>query len=254
MIGLALVVAAEARPWVRDPGSFYAKLGVSRFEASDFSSLQVSGYADVGLPWKLALTASVPWVEGISEDAWLAYRNRDFGDGEFALTRAILWDGWALSATAGVRVPLYADRSEDRQATYGSLAGRFPTPGDGTVDLDARVEVGRGLALGKSGGWVEASARYRHRLSDPVDGLVGGIRAGIVPRSRGKDVGWVGVEAGGVARLEEDPATRTWLRLGAFGAARIYSGLAVEATAGWIPVADVASEGFDLGLGLSWTR
>lgn len=254
MIGLALVVLAEASPWVRDPWSTYAKLGASRFVALDYESTQVAGYLDVGLPARFGLSASVPWVEGAAEDAWFTYRNRDLGDAEVALARSILQGPWALSVSLAARLPLYPDRTASREAAWGSLAERFPSPGDGTPDLDGRLEIGRGLALGGWGGWVEASAGYRHRFGDPVDGLFGGVRAGLVPRRGVRDLGWLGLEVQGVARLEEDPGTRTWLRLGAFGAFRLPAGLAVEATGGWIPVAEAATEGVDFGLGLSWTR
>jgi hypothetical protein len=254
LIALAFVTLGEASPWVREPWGSYLKLGASRFMAAEHGSTHVVAYGELGLPGRLGLTVSVPWVESAAEDRWFTYQNRDFGDAEFALTRAILPGPWALSASLGARVPLYPDRTGQREASWGSLASRFPSPGDGTVDLDGRIEFGRGLRIGGWGGWVEASAGYRHRLGDPVDGLVGGLRAGVVPRRGEADAGWMGVEVQGVARLEDDPDTRTWLRTGAFGAVRLPAGVAVEATVGWIPFAEAAAEGVDVGLALSWMR
>lgn len=194
MIALAFVTLGEASPWVREPWGSYLKLGASRFMAAEHGSTHVVAYGELGLPARLGLTVSVPWVESAAEDRWFTYQNRDFGDAEFALTRELLPGPWALSASLGARVPLYPDRTGEREASWGSLASRFPSPGDGTVDLDGRIELGRGLRIGGWGGWVEASAGYRHRLGDPVDGLVGGLRAGVVPRRGEADAGWMGVE------------------------------------------------------------
>lgn len=253
--GFTLLSAiAQASPWVRAPGGIYAKVGVARFEGESSRATSASLYAELGLPAALGLTVQLPWVQSVAEDARFSYRNRDLGDLELSLSRALRQGDWALSASVGARLPLYPDRQDAREQTWGSLAGAFPSPGDGTVDLDGRLELGRGLAAGAWGGWVQGSAGYRHRLGAPTDGLTLGLRGGLVPRAGERDLGWLGAELQGVARFEDDPATRSWLRLGSFAAVRLRSGLAFELGGGWIPRARVASTGWDVGAGLSVQR
>lgn len=246
--------SALASPWVRPQGSFYAKIAAGQFVGERRHATSASLYGELGLPARLGLTVTVPWARSVAADSRFSYINRDLGDLEIALSRALIQRGFALSASAGVRAPLYPDRGADRQAAWGSLAEAFPAPGDGTVDLDGRLELGHGLAWGTWGGWAEASAGYRHRLGAPVDSLTGGLRAGLVPRAQDHELGWIGVELAGVAPLVADPNTRSWLRAGAYASARLTPLLRVELGGGVTPIAHVASPGWDLSLGLSVQR
>lgn len=131
---------------------------------------------------------------------------------------------------------------------FGPHATRFPSPGDGQVDLDARLDVG--ASLGWQGAWLQGSVGYRHRLEDPVDGVPWSVQFGLAP----KQAGWVGVEASGVFNVVEDADTRAWTRVGAFGAVKVGRALALEAFFGAIPWATATRTGLGGGVGVSWNR
>lgn len=256
--------SAHAGAWVRDPGKFYIKVGVGAFagqeseaaalESFSYQSKEASLYGEVGLPWGLGITAYLPFVEGTNELATVRYVNRSAGDSELALSKRILSDKIALSATAIARVPLYGDRADERAASFGPFATRFPDPGDGTPDLDGRVDIGTGLKLGTWGGWVQGGGGYRHRFAELVDGLIWNVQVGVQPRWGGKDRGWIGLETGGLKNVVEDELTKEHVRVGAFAAAAVAQGVSIEASGGWIPVAQVSRTGTSVGVGVSWTR
>jgi hypothetical protein len=253
---------ADAGAWVRDPGKFYVKAGVGTFtgqeadvdelESFEYQSKDASLYGEVGLPWGLGLTAYLPFVEGTNELATVRYVNRSAGDSEIALSKRILSDKIALSATVLARIPLYGDRADERAENFGPFAARFPDPGDGSPDLDSRLDIGTGLKLGKWGGWVQGGGGYRHRFEEPVDGVIWNVQAGVQPRWGGEDRGWFGLETGGAKNVVEDELTREHVRVGAFAAAAIAKGVSLEAAGGWIPVAQASRTGTSLGLGVSW--
>lgn len=251
--------AAFAGPWVRDPGGVYAKAGLSTFVGGeapdepmaanvDYRDAQATLYAEVGLPWRLQLTGYAPWVVAENRYDALQYVAMSGGDAELGLSRALLSGPVALSVGLGAKLPLYADRATERTTAFGAHATRFPSPGDGQVDLDARLDAG--ASLGWQGAWVQASVGYRHRLGDFVDGVPWSAQVGLAPRQ----AGWVGVEASGIVNTVADADTRAWTRIGAFGAVKLGPALAVEAFFGAIPWAEATRSGLGGGLGLSWNR
>lgn len=258
MIAL-LAAPALAGAWVRDPGDVYAKAGVGAFvggEAPDepmsaaveYRDAQASVYAEVGLPWRLQLAGYAPWIVAENRYDSLQYLAMSGGDAQLVLSRALLRGPLALSLGVGAKLPLYADRAQARAAAFGAHATRFPSPGDGQVDLDAKLDAG--ASLGWQGAWLQGSVGYRHRLDDLVDGVPWSLQVGLAP----KQAGWVGVEASGVVNVVDDPDTRAWTRLGAFGAVKVGPALAVEAFFGAIPWATATRTGLGGGVGVSWNR
>ncbi len=258
-MSLLLVAPAFAGAWVREAGDVYAKAGVGSFiggeapeepmaEAVAYRDIQASLYAEVGLPLRFQLAGYAPWVLAENQREDIHYVGLSGGDAELLLSRAILEGPVVLSGAIGAKLPLYEDRTQARVDAFGAHGSRFPAPGDGQVDLDARLDVGAGL--GWQGAWVQASAGYRHRLEDPVDGVIWSAQLGLAP----KQAGWVGVEASGVVTVEDDAETREWTRLGAFGAVKLGPTLAVEAYFGAIPWAEATRTGMGGGVGVSWNR
>lgn len=259
MVIALLVPVALAGAWVRDPGDVYAKAGVSAFvggeapdapmaAAIDYRDAQANFYAEVGLPWQLQLTGYAPWVVAENRYDALHYVAMSGGDAEVGLSRSLLRGPLALTVGVGAKLPMYSDRSSQRAEAFGAHATRFPVPGDGQADVDARIDAG--ASLGWQGAWAQGSVGYRHRFGDPVDGVPWSAQVGLAP----SHVGWVGVESSGIVNVAADAGTRSWTRFGAFGAVKAGPSLAVEAFFGVIPWATATRTGLGGGLGLSWNR
>lgn len=238
MVVLLLVAGAWAGAWVHAPGHGYTKLGASVFEGAAGSWRGLSGFAEVGLPAGFQLTLAAPVGVGTQVVGGIPYRRWAAGDGELGLSRRLLP---AASVSVFVHVPLYGDAV---LADRGSLAERYPDPGDGVVDVDLRVDAGHALRLGASDGWVQAGLGWRHRDGAPVDGVIGGAELGV------GGPGFVLLRARAVVNVVADPDTREGLTLGV--GAGVGVGVRVE---GWIEdtrLATPAARGTGAGLGISW--
>lgn len=257
---------AWAGPWIRDPGASYVKLGASSFVGvepgstgmmempTQYADLTASAYGELGLPLGLEVAAYLPYVVAQADDGAARFVSYGGGDAELGLGKRLLASPVAISLATVVKVPLYTDRGDFRVATYGGYASRFSTPGDGQVDVDARLGVGGSFRAGATPGWVQGSLGYRHRTGVFVDGVPWLVQAGLSPARAGRPLGFAGVEASGLANVEADPRSRAWTRLGAFVAVNLGRGLALEAWGGAIPWAYASRAGGGGGLGLSSTR
>ncbi len=270
MLLALLSSAALAGPWIREPGSSYAKAAVGSFSGAEatetttgggqlaplaYQDLSLSLYGELGLPWGLQVTGYLPYVLARNDDEQAGYVSYSGGDAELGLSRRLLASPVALALGAVAKIPTYGDRADLRAEGFGAYATRFPEPGDGQVDLDLRLELGASIPSGRWGAWAQGWVGYRHRLGEFVDGVPWSAQLGAAPTgASGEKIGWAGVEASGVRNLSPDVNTRTWTRIGAFGALNLRHGLAVEAWGGLIPLATASRTGGGGGLGLSWTR
>ncbi|MBM4369958.1 MAG: hypothetical protein FJ102_27360 [Deltaproteobacteria bacterium] len=254
---------AAAGPWLRDAGSAYVKGAVGGFAGLDgeagameapvsYRDASASLYGELGLPWSMQASAYAPYVIAVNQRPEAAYASFGAGDAELLVSRQIIREPLALSLGVGAKLPLYADRAGDREDAYGAAASRFPEAGDGQVDIEARLEAGRSFRVGRVPGWVQASGAYRHRTGDFVDGVPWSAQLGLSPRRGDESGGWAGVEASGVVNVVDDAHTRSWTRLGAFGAVRLDGAWAIEAWAGVIPWASASQRGAGGGVGLSY--
>lgn len=262
---LALAVpAATAGAWIKEPGAFYLKGGLGHFAGREataeasvplaYRDLSASLYGEVGLPAALQLSGTLPWVLAENADQGRRYVALSGGDAELSLARRLTGGKVVSAVAAGGRLPLYGDRTQARAQDFAGWADRFPVPGDGTVDLDLRVEVGGSLPRGL---WTQGAVGYRHRLGPWVDGATWSAQLGWSPSVQGRGLGWLGIDGGGVHNLPgADPVaaaeTRQWARVGGFLAARVAEGVHVEAWGGAIPWARASRPGASGGLGLSW--
>lgn len=256
---LLLVTAAHAGAWIRDPGAVYSKVGVGHFAGQEsggaavelgYRDLQASFYGEVGLPAALQLSTYVPYVLAQNRDEVRGYLAASPGDAELQLARRLTKGKVNSSVTLGGRFPLYPDRSEERAEAFAGWADRFPEPGDGTVDLDLKVEAGASLGRGV---WTQGGAGYRHRFGPWVDGVPWSVQLGWGPRVQERSLGWIGVESAGIVNVQADELTRSWTRFGGFLAANLGGGLHAEGWGGVIPWAQASRPGASVGLGLSWT-
>lgn len=259
MILLLCTLEAQGGAWVREAGGVYAKAGLGHFSGSEvetaavelgYRDLQASIYGELGLPVALQLSFYVPYVLAENRDAVRGYLAASPGDGELALSRRLSQGKVASALSLGGRFPLYPDRGDERAQAFGGWADRFPEPGDGTVDLDLKADVGASLGRGV---WTQGSAGYRHRFGPWVDGLPWMVQLGWAPSRQERSLGWLGVESAGLVNLEEDELTRSWTRLGGFLAVNLGRGLHAEGWGGAIPWAQASRPGASVGMGLSWT-
>lgn len=264
------ISSALAGAWVRDAGGAYVKLGTGTFSGAEragavnegvqsaplaYRDLSASLYAEVGLPAGFQASGYVPYVLAANDDGTARFQSFSGGDAEISVARRVLDAPVAAALTALAKVPLYGDRDGLRVERYGAYGARFPTPGDGQVDLDARLELGASLPAGRAGIWVQGWAGYRHRFGDYVDGVQWSVQLGSAPVvNGGRRLGWLGLEASGIVNPVDDPTTKSWTRFGAFAAVDLSRGLAFEAWGGVIPIARAARAGAGGGVAVSWTR
>lgn len=284
VLALTLVAPASAAAgaWSREGGSVYAKVEAGAYVAGNyidprteepvtgrFVGQRYSLYAEVGLlPWHpVQLSLSLPlltvgtlWFgdeRRFGPDAEAKATTARAGDLEVALQASLLPAKLPLklSASAGVKVPMYAnDRvGED----FGAWQAAFPLPGDGQVDVTGLLLAG-GAVPGKVAPWFEGGVGYRHRTEAFVDytttrSFVDGIPFSVVvglklPR------GYLLARADGLFNLEEDDDTREGLVAAVQGAVELGRGFALEGRFAGEPWVRGASQGISFGLGLSWQR
>lgn len=261
-----LSFSAHAGPWVREWGGVYAKASVGGFAgaeaqaeaaapALEYSELSTSVYFEAGLPLGLGIAAYLPYLYATNDDGLARYVAFTPGDADFALSRWILRGPVALSGTFAAKVPLYPSVADERLSAYGGYATRFPEAGDGQVDLDGRLDLGVGFPLRDWQGWTQASLGYRYRFGDFVDGVPWSVQLGFSPQGKqGASLGWVGVDSAGIVNVTQDALTKSWTKVGIFGAVRVHKEFSVETWASIIPIAAASRTGWGGGVGVSYQR
>lgn len=248
----SLVSLLAAGPWVREPGHSYLKGSMGTFwgeeaEGLRYSDLQAGLYGELGLPARLGLTAWFPWLLAWNEDTQGRYVALSGGDAELVLQGQLLRGPLVLALDLRGKFPLYTDRSTERLRRYPAYATRFPVPGDGQVDLELLLEGGTGWRMGEVSGWLQGSIGGRYRFAGFSPGIPMSLSLGWSPKG-----GWLGLEGSALWTPTDDGLSRSWFRIGAFGAWKIGKGLALEAWLGWIFWARYTRTGGGGGLGLSW--
>ena len=179
MIVLIAALAAQAGPWTRSEGSFYAKAAADWYDtgsyvsptAGEVADTQYFGhrygvYGEIGLPTghPVQLAASLPVVVGR-----VRFTRRDaFEDlngtatstrlGDLTLTPQVaLHRELPIAAALEMKLPLYDNGGVCEGNPWQEYC---PWAGDGQVDLTGWVSAGASLG-GK--GWTEAAVGYRHR-------------------------------------------------------------------------------------------
>lgn len=257
-----LLSLAVAGPWIAGPGHGYAKLGGSRFVATDFDQPGVGTLPADYVGWTSALTVqaglfpggqlelSAPWVAGRTEDGLQEYRSSGPGDLRVGLGLDLPRIEWPASLTLAARVPLYEQ---------SAVPAGYPLLGDENVDLDLLVSLGHSLALGPGWAWAAAEVGWRQRLGwapsghrSPLD-LVGGLPYRLQV-GWGPQRGWGQLTASGHLNAVASDDSRTWHQLGAGVALPLPRGLHLELGGGWVYAAHASSRGWSLEAGLSYKR
>ncbi len=277
-----LLNAAQAGPWVKDPGHAYVKAGFVRFAADEYvdptdpqgATAAQAGetpeyvgntwhlYGEVGLLKPVQLVFNLPYVASRNRYGETLYANRALGDAEVGLAAGHSLGDWPISLTVVAKLPLY---DNGQLLDYGYLGARFPSIGDGQVDLTAMAAVGRGFRAGAFQGWAAAEVGYRHRTewwlgdsSKPdrelLDGIPWRLQLGWSPRKGDRDLGWLSVDGSGVQRLASNATTKQWVQLGLGGGVTVVEGFSAELGGSITPVAQASSTGWALSAGVSWKR
>lgn len=269
-LALALLLSAlvprtaEAGPWSKAPGSFYAKLGQTVFYSGSFVdvsgqvvegvsnlSFTTSLYGEVGIWRGLQLAAALPVTHGCNDfgnDS--TYCRTSGGDLTLALQYQLpRWFGpLALALRAASKIPMYAN---DNDAPF-----ERPAPGD--AQLDFTFWLSGGMSFGSLPLYAFAEVGYRHRtevfIGDTpdrafLDGVTVGAQVGYTLFGRLL----LGVTLGGVIPVQTNDVTKGYVTLGPFVYLRLFRGLALEASFDPMLYAHASVQGFGTSFGLSYT-
>lgn len=266
LLTLLMTATASAGPWDYGQGSGYAKVGYTRFASDDgflageamgldLRSHNLDTYVGYGLVDGLDVIASLPLVHAVNVGADdTRYAHTWTGDLTVGLEKNLL-KSRPLSLGVDARVPTY--REPDAYARVRGLddiyldaiVEQFPLLGDRNVDLTAKLQAG----ASSREGWIAVEAGPRWRIGDYASGWFGTLNAGL----------WVRPEQLGVslyssgnrswaAQEAQDPSRQLLQVRGTLMVAvPERSGMMIEAWGGGVVLADNASTGFDVGIGVS---
>jgi hypothetical protein len=148
--------------------------GVSNpaFGGGTFRRFEIDNYTEYGLTNTVTLSAAFSGQSRQLETAGTTRSTEGFGDVELG-ARAAVWQtgNWVVAAQGLVEVPTGYDPNVD------------PALGNGQVDLEPRLLIGRGFSIGTWPGFAEIEAGYRFRLGSPADQLRVNATVGVHPAS-----------------------------------------------------------------------
>jgi protein XagA len=167
--------------WPRPAGETYGKLDFSRAAANeiyeakgnqkrpgpDFQDLTASLYMEYGLTDRWTWILYLPYKSAVAETAGVRRTATGFSDAWTFLKRGMAGGAWVLSGQAGVKVPL------------GYEADRVPALGQGQVDGEARLLLGRSFHPKPIYGNLEVG--YRLRRGAYSDEIPYRVEAGVFP-------------------------------------------------------------------------
>jgi hypothetical protein len=265
MFLLALSLTAFAGPWVRPTGSVYAKGGVSLFQSDNavaqgqatglrYRSFAVQNYVEVGLPAKLQVVASLPFVHAVnkaSNDA--RYTHTWTGDLTLEIDREIMTSP-ALAAGLSARIPTYRMPSAFERA--GGLTDEllpafyinFPELGDPSVDIQPKVLLGGGSGFG----WLWGDVGPQFRTHGYAHGVLGTLNAGLWLVKQRLAIQVHSRANANITQTDRSSRQSVYVQGGAFY--NFKNGLGIDASFGVIPWAVNSSKGMDGGIAMHWER
>lgn len=258
--------AALAGPWTRSLGHAYVKLGSNLFIADEFVDLdnQVSSadffgattaiYAEVGLWERLHLQLLVPHVVFTNSfPGGTSFLTAGGGDARLGLQWTSPLELLPHALRLEAKIPLY-DAAGPLELSR-ALREQFPLRGDGQLDLSLWLSVGGALpglpvyVFGELGHQFRTELFVGEGLPRAfLDTFLYAFELGVTVYERVV----VALTSQGFLPYGDDEVTRGFVDLGAKVYAPIWEGLALEASAGFIPWAVSASRGLSLGFGVSY--
>lgn len=257
---------AEAGPWTRSLGEAYLKVSGGVFRSNSFvgadgvvvggadhTSLTAATYAEVGVWDDLHLVAYVPYVVGINTYETSSFLSAGGGDLIAGAQWSPDWFDFVHALRADVKIPMYDVAPRPTRSTS------HPLFGDGQVDVTLWLSAGRSFALAEVPLYAFAEAGHRFRTEAFVgDGVEGRSFADSLVFNGQLGATFAGVVfaanvAGVVAyRSETDRLTKSYLNVGGQIYARVYEGLALEASLDGTVWATNSAKGVSIIAGVSY--
>jgi hypothetical protein len=269
ILSLVSVGDAVASPWVKAPGTGYAKVSGSTFSTNQvvdasgqstqtpwqYTNHSVTTYFDVGVAPRVGLNLTLPFHIADNSYESLVYQRSGLGDLGLGLSFAILEGRCPLTAAVGGSIPLYdgviPSDAEIAGATGGSNpAERYlPALGDGAYELTPGLAVG--CSFYPVPGWATAKVSYQARSNGFGDGIRGSFGTGAFVLPERLAI-MVGVDT--VQRFDAtaERPTKSYLSAHVAALVRVGWGFSVEGNISHIPGGVFVAKGTTYGLGISY--
>jgi len=170
----------QAGAWPREKNETYSKISLSQFKADqiygpkknkklaspDFTDNTLSLYSEYGFTSDWTGIASLDYKSMESKDHGSTSSESGFGDAWLHLKRGLLRTPFVLSTQVGIKLPL------------GYNENHTPPLGEGQIDLEARLLMGRSFKLGPPG-YGNAEIAYRKRNGDFSDVIPYRLETGV---------------------------------------------------------------------------
>ncbi len=207
-VGTSLLFAGA---WTREKNEIYSKLSLSQFKSDevyaakknkkllgpDYSEFATSAYGEYG--FTNSLTGILSFSHKSVESSSASVKNTESGltDAWVYLKKGVLITPFVLSTQVGVKIPLGYDKENQ------------PPLGDGQVDTEARLLVGK--SFHPFAGYGNAELGYRKRNSDLSDEIPFRLEVGAFP-TKGT---LFKIALDGISNLSNDKASDLGVNLGA---------------------------------------
>lgn len=259
---LIAVPTAQAGPWTKSTGEYYAKLGEGFYSANafrtasgelitgtDYFSATTYLYAEYGLLDGLHLQTYIPFLAAQNQFSNQTYSDRGLGDASFALQASPLKLALPTAFRLEAKIPMYSgDRSPN---TPGGVPGR----GDAQVDFTAWLSAGGGFSSIPLYLYADVGYQYRSQLtfSDTPrgpfsDGAVYIAQIGYTFFDRAT----LAITSSGLLALKEDNISKSYITVGPSLFVPITDLIALEADAYITPYSRNSADGWNAGLGISF--
>jgi len=266
---ICLPAAANAGPWVPEPGEGYVKVSAGYFDGDgmfdvegnfqepdfQYTHRSIRAYTEIGLAPHVSITASSSFLGARNTRGNIDYIKRGFGDVNLTTKVGTTFNACAVAGLMRLRVPLYSETiSADADATganqQADASDRFtPALGDGSIDATPTASFG--CAIPPISGWasLQAGPTFRSDGFGTSLSYAATIGSFVIPDRLGFQV-----RAGGVERLERGPdrPTKRYLQFSAGPIVRLFGPISLEASASYIPTGAFVSRGWSASAGISY--
>jgi hypothetical protein len=190
-IGLALLAASPAAgsAWSPRKGEFlllwqtYAYRAEERFDSDGrreplgpearFQSVVLQGWLEAGLTDRWTFVAALPLGWWQYRDRWISQESFSPADVQGGVRHRLRAPerGWQLAVQTLAKAPSYGAQTR-------------PRPGNGQLDWEGSLLLGRSFPIGSRWAWIAAESGYRRRWGRPADQLRGEASGGVHLTSR----------------------------------------------------------------------
>lgn len=260
---LLAIPQAQAGPWTKSAGEFYAKIGEGFYTADAYRSATgelIDGteylsattfiYAEYGLLDGLHLQTYIPFMTARNQFAGQSYSDTGFGDATLALQVSPFKNlSFPTSFRLEAKIPLYSgNRAPD-------VPAGTPGRGDAQYDFNIWASAGGSLYPIPLYFYVDVGFQYRSDIT-LADVFPGPFSNGVLFAAQ---IGYtffdratVALNSGGILTLEEDYISKSYITVGPSIFFTLNDLIAIEADVNWTPYSRNSADGFSFGLGVSF--